>query len=234
MAKKVTKGQIEAEITKALIKFEKVHMGRGPKDAETHLINDIILIRFKGVLTAAEQQLAKNKEGIELIKKIRSNLLENSRMLLEQIIGDITGAKGPCEGYDIFNKENAESADARNNPDQRDGAGRQIVILEVKPQEGREDAAKFVTSFKLIEPGWDKIDNLAGQRAQLWANYKSGGDSSLIVFPLKLSGAFSPEEQRAAGNFAFLVRNALGGMGVPYSDMRVSYVHFHPKGEPED
>lgn len=101
MTNKVTKGQIEAEITKALIKFEKDHMGRGPKDAETHLINDIILIRLKGVLTAAEQQLAKNKEGIELIKKIRSNLLENSRMLLEQIISDITGAKVKSMHMDI-------------------------------------------------------------------------------------------------------------------------------------
>ena len=101
MAAKLTKGQIEAEITKALIKFEKDHMGRGPKDAETHLINDIILIRFKGVLTAAEQQLAKNKEGIELIKKIRSNLLENSRMILEQIITNLTGAKVKSMHMDI-------------------------------------------------------------------------------------------------------------------------------------
>ncbi len=93
MTTKITKGQIEAEISRALIKFEKNHMGRGPKDAETHLINDIILIRLKGVLTAAEQQLAKNKEGIELIKKIRSNLIENSRMILEQIITNLTGSK---------------------------------------------------------------------------------------------------------------------------------------------
>lgn len=93
MPAKITKGQIEAEISKALIKFEKDHMGRGPKDAATHLIGDIILIRFKGVLTSAEQQLAKNKDGIELIKRIRSNLLENSRMLLEQIITNLTGAK---------------------------------------------------------------------------------------------------------------------------------------------
>ncbi len=101
MATKITKGQIEAEITKALIKFEKNHMGRGPEDAETHLINDIILIRFKGVLTAAEKQLAKNKEGIELIKKIRSNLLENYRMLLEQIITNLTGAKIKSMHMDI-------------------------------------------------------------------------------------------------------------------------------------
>jgi len=90
---KVTKGQIEAEITKALIKFEKDHMGRGPKDAVTHLIGDIIFIRLKGVLTAAERQLANNKDGVELIKKVRSNLLEGSRMLLEQVIINITSVK---------------------------------------------------------------------------------------------------------------------------------------------
>ena len=101
MGTKATKGQIEAEITKALIKFEKGHMGRGPKDAETHLINDIILIRLKGVLTSAEQQLAKNKEGIELIKRIRSNLLENSRMILEQIITNLIGSKVVSMHMDI-------------------------------------------------------------------------------------------------------------------------------------
>lgn len=68
-------------------------MGRGPKNAVTYLIDDIIFIRLKGVLTAAETQLAKNREGIELVKKIRSNLMENSRMLLEQIITNITGAE---------------------------------------------------------------------------------------------------------------------------------------------
>ncbi len=93
MAKSFTKGQIEAEITKGMIKFEKDHMGRGPEDAETHLINDIVFVRFKGVLTAAERQLAKNSEGTELIKKLRSNLVENSREILEKIISDITGTK---------------------------------------------------------------------------------------------------------------------------------------------
>ncbi len=32
---------------------------RGPKDIHAHLIGDLLLVRFQGVLTAAEQQLVK-------------------------------------------------------------------------------------------------------------------------------------------------------------------------------
>jgi uncharacterized protein YbcI len=86
----LSKGQIEAEISKAIIKFEREHMGRGPKEVRTHLIEDIVFVRLKGVLTSAEQQLAKNDGGMELIKRVRANLLENSKLLLEQIICSIT------------------------------------------------------------------------------------------------------------------------------------------------
>jgi uncharacterized protein YbcI len=87
----VTRGQMEAEISNALISFEKEHMGRGPVEAKTYIIEDIVLIRLKGVLTPAEIHLAKDDEGIQLIKQIRARLLEKSRGILEDIIKDITG-----------------------------------------------------------------------------------------------------------------------------------------------
>jgi uncharacterized protein YbcI len=34
-------------------------MGRGPKDIRAHLIEDLVVVRLKGVLTAAEQHLVK-------------------------------------------------------------------------------------------------------------------------------------------------------------------------------
>ena len=88
--KNIRKGQVEDEISKAIIKFEREHMGRGPKEVKTYIIGDIIFVRLKGVLTAAEQRLAKNEGGIELIKKVRANLIENSKSFLEQIINKIT------------------------------------------------------------------------------------------------------------------------------------------------
>jgi uncharacterized protein YbcI len=89
-----TKGQIEAEISEAIIKFEKEYMGRGPDETKTHIINEMIVIRLQRVLTPAEQQLAKSNDdtkGRSLIKQVRRELLEKARPLLEAMIQDITG-----------------------------------------------------------------------------------------------------------------------------------------------
>jgi uncharacterized protein YbcI len=88
-----TVGQVEAEIGNALIQFEKDFMGRGPKETRAYVIEDMVLVRLKGVLTPAEQQLAKNDAGTDLIKQIRSNLLEQARELLSGTIEKITGLK---------------------------------------------------------------------------------------------------------------------------------------------
>jgi len=90
---KRTKGQTEDEISKAFIKFEQEYMGRGPKEVKAFLIQDMVLLRLKGVLTPAEQQLAKSQEGKMLIKQVRVRLLEDAKVLLERIIADITGAR---------------------------------------------------------------------------------------------------------------------------------------------
>lgn len=86
-----TKGMIEAEISDAMIRFEKEYMGRGPVETRSYIIDDMIVVRLKGILTRAEEQLTKNDEGHSLIKQVRIMLLENARPLLEAIIYDITG-----------------------------------------------------------------------------------------------------------------------------------------------
>ncbi len=101
---KKTRGQMEAEISNALIQFEKDYMGRGPKETRAYIIDDLIVVRLKGVLTPAEQQLAKNPEGINLIKKVRSNLLEQGRELLVDMIEKMTGLKVISLHTDISTK----------------------------------------------------------------------------------------------------------------------------------
>ncbi|MEK7748226.1 MAG: DUF2294 domain-containing protein [Nitrospirota bacterium] len=101
---KRTKGQIEAEISNALIQFEKDYMGRGPQETKAFVIEDMVLVRLKGVLTPAEQQLAKNSEGINLIKKIRSNLLEQGKSLIKEAIEKVTGLKVVSLHTDISTK----------------------------------------------------------------------------------------------------------------------------------
>ena len=49
-----TKGQIEAEICEAVIKFEKEYMGRGPVETKAFILDDLVLVRLKNVLSQAE------------------------------------------------------------------------------------------------------------------------------------------------------------------------------------
>ena len=101
---KKTKGQMEAEISNALIQFEKDYMGRGPQETKAFVIEDMVLVRLKGVLTPAEQQLAKNSEGMNLIKQVRSNLLEQGKVLLKEVIEKISGFKVISLHTDISTK----------------------------------------------------------------------------------------------------------------------------------
>lgn len=91
-----TRGQIEAEISESVTRFEKEYMGRGPLETKTYLIEDMVLVRLKGVLTPAEHQLAETAEnsgGRELIKRMRVALLEKGRPLLQIAVESLVGVK---------------------------------------------------------------------------------------------------------------------------------------------
>ncbi len=89
-----SKAELEAEISKAVIRFEKEYMGRGPLDTRTYLIGDLVLVRLRNVLTPAELKLAESENperGRDLIKQLRHQLIEQGRPLLEIAIRDILG-----------------------------------------------------------------------------------------------------------------------------------------------
>lgn len=89
-----TKGQIEAEVCEAIIRFEKDYMGRGPEETKAWIIDDMVLVRLRGVLTPAEKKLASigdGNHGRSLIKQVRLELIEGARPLLDAIIGEATG-----------------------------------------------------------------------------------------------------------------------------------------------
>ena len=87
-----TKGEMEAAIRNAIIKFEQEFMGRGPEDVKAFILKDLVLVRLKGVLTPAERQLAKNIDGIEMVRAMRQNLISQGRERLSQQLSEITGA----------------------------------------------------------------------------------------------------------------------------------------------
>ena len=94
--KEKSKGQVEAEISEAVTRFEKEYMGRGPLETKTYLIDDMIIVRLKGVMTKAEYRLVKSErttKARELIKQVRIELIENGRPILESIIKGIVRRK---------------------------------------------------------------------------------------------------------------------------------------------
>src|SRR5690349_20992864 len=85
-------------------RFEQEYMGRGPKDIRAHLIDDLLLVRLQGVLTAAEQHLVKSlpsDKGRDLLKQVRTHLIETARPLMEAMVQEITGAKVLSLHHDI-------------------------------------------------------------------------------------------------------------------------------------
>jgi len=99
-----TQGEIEAAICEGISRFEQDYMGRGPKDIHAHLIRDMVVVRLQGVLTAAEQQLVKalpDIKGRDLLKEVRTHLIETARPLMEAMIEEITGVKVKSLHHDI-------------------------------------------------------------------------------------------------------------------------------------
>ncbi len=99
-----TQGEIEAAICEGMSRFQREYMGRGPKDLRAHLIGDLLLVRLQGVLTAAEQHLVMTlspEKGRDLLKEVRSQLIEIARTTLEAMVLDITGIKVCSLHHDI-------------------------------------------------------------------------------------------------------------------------------------
>jgi uncharacterized protein YbcI len=99
-----TQGEIEAAICDGVTRFEQEYMGRGPKDIRAYLISDLVIVRLKGVLTAAEKQLVKvlpSDKGRDLLKQVRTHLVETARPVMEAMIQDVTGVRVLSLHHDI-------------------------------------------------------------------------------------------------------------------------------------
>jgi len=99
-----TQGEIEAAVCERISRFEHEYMGRGPKDIRAYLIGDLLVVRLQGVLTAAEQQLVGSlpaERGRDLLKQVRTQLIEAARPVLEAMVLEVTGSKALSMHHDI-------------------------------------------------------------------------------------------------------------------------------------
>ncbi len=91
-----TRGEVEADVRKGMIRFQREYLGRGPGDVHVYLIGDLILVRLQDALTASERQLLKllpNEKGRDLVKQSRTELVETTRPVLEAMVEEASGAQ---------------------------------------------------------------------------------------------------------------------------------------------
>src|SRR5437868_13794805 len=99
-----SQGEIEAAICEGISRFEQDYMGRGPKDIQAHLLDDLVVVRLKGVLTAAEQHLVKSlpaEKGRDLLRQVRTHLIETARPVMESMVQEATGAEVVSLHHDV-------------------------------------------------------------------------------------------------------------------------------------
>lgn len=86
------KGVLEKQISDAVISFWRELLGRGPEDARTFILQDMVIVRMKGVLTTEERHLVKSDRGRRLVKQMRVLLREEHSDEIESVIA----AKTDC------------------------------------------------------------------------------------------------------------------------------------------
>lgn len=105
-----TKGQIEAEISDAMVRLQREQTGRGPTQAKTYIVEDMVIVRLQEVLTPAERQLTGNPHGQSLIKQFHQQMHEISRLLLERILEEHTGCRVTSIHNDVSTKSGEQVA----------------------------------------------------------------------------------------------------------------------------
>jgi len=88
-----TKGQVEAAITKGITQFERDYLGRGPKQAKSFIVENLVVVKLQGILGPAERQLSHEEDGVELIKKMRRRVIESCSSDLSGLVEEKTGVE---------------------------------------------------------------------------------------------------------------------------------------------
>jgi len=103
-SKTLTETECEAAICEGIIRFQEEYLGWRSEQIQAHFIKDLLLVRIHGVLTPAERQLGKSlspETGRDLIKQVRTQLLELARPMLESLVHEVTGVKAVSMHHDI-------------------------------------------------------------------------------------------------------------------------------------
>lgn len=98
------KGKLESEIVNQIVKFHRDLIGKGPSDARAYIIEDMVILRLRGVLTTEEKHLVRTDRGRQVVKQMRQILRETFAADFEDVVAKITGCKVISSHSDISTK----------------------------------------------------------------------------------------------------------------------------------
>jgi uncharacterized protein YbcI len=87
-------GKVRSRLCTEIIHFEKEIMGRGPEEVKAYIIDDMVILRLRGVLTKAEMNLLEHNASEEermMIKDFRHRLIEKNRHHLDEMVREVLG-----------------------------------------------------------------------------------------------------------------------------------------------
>jgi CheY-like chemotaxis protein len=103
-SKALSEAESEAAICEGIGRFQDEYMGWRSEQIHSHFIRDLLVVRILGALTLAERQLGKSsspEKGRNLIKQVRTQLLELARPMLESLVHEVAGVKVVSMHHDI-------------------------------------------------------------------------------------------------------------------------------------
>lgn len=106
-----TQGEIAAAVCERMSRLEREFTGRGPRDISAYLIQDLLLVRLKGIMTQVEEHLATSitpGKGEDLLKQVRNELLIMAKPILVALVAELTGVEVLCLLHDLSMGTNEE------------------------------------------------------------------------------------------------------------------------------
>ncbi len=98
------KRQLEAKISDAVSKFETEVYGKGPKSIRTIIVQDLVIIRTRSIISFAQRKIAENIEGIKQIKEFKVTQFEATKDYLTNLIIKIVNCDVKSSHYETSTK----------------------------------------------------------------------------------------------------------------------------------
>lgn len=100
--RKKTPCEIETTVCQGLDGFVREYLGWSPRSTRAYLRADLLVVRLQGGLSPAEERLlATPGRGRDLVKEMRTDLIEMARPLLSAIVEEIIGVKVLSLHHDV-------------------------------------------------------------------------------------------------------------------------------------